>query len=48
MLGILWDCYISIHVPLAGDDGGITNQDVAVTISIHVPLAGDDRRSLVS
>ena len=34
---------ISIHVPLAGDDGWRAHyQTRKFTISIHVPLAGDD------
>ena len=36
---------ISIHVPLAGDDGDAVLRNIAeALISIHVPLAGDDRR----
>ena len=34
---------ISIHVPLAGDDGDDPASDWDGNISIHVPLAGDDR-----
>ena len=33
---------ISIHVPLAGDDGSHSQADRHHQISIHVPLAGDD------
>ena len=36
--------FISIHVPLAGDDGWIRYSDSRrFCISIHVPLAGDDQ-----
>ena len=35
--------YISIHVPLAGDDISFLKTSIATTISIHVPLAGDDQ-----
>ena len=33
---------ISIHVPLAGDDGQAERRHGGSGISIHVPLAGDD------
>ena len=35
--------FISIHVPLAGDDRWGAHKVSKVRISIHVPLAGDDR-----
>ena len=40
--------HISIHVPLAGDDGWpVTGAARTRAISIHVPLAGDDGLSLM-
>ena len=37
-------CYISIHVPLAGDDTmNEAMRGLLFNISIHVPLAGDDQ-----
>ena len=39
---------ISIHVPLAGDDGEVAGDTHTYSISIHVPLAGDDAPKLSS
>ena len=35
-------CFISIHVPRAGDDKCLTAIIAPIDISIHVPRAGDD------